>query len=167
MSIQKIKIPYNAELSVKTLSVSDEVGFNGKVTLGGDVNLTGSLDTSNGTVSFIDGIQSKQGVPSLTKINKKFLNYTLSAGDERDTMIEMHLNTANTLTIPVDRSSLTFPVGTTIDILQAGSGQTIVVAAEGVIINFTPGLKIRSQWSIATILKRDANTWVVFGDLTA
>jgi hypothetical protein len=167
MSIQKVKIPYDAELAVKTLSVSDEVGFNGKVTLGGDVKLTGSLDTSSGSVSFIDGIQSKQGVPSLTKINKKYLNYTLSAGDERDTMIEMHFNIANTLTIPADTSALTFPVGTTIDILQAGSGQTTIVPGTGVIINFTPGLKIRSQWSIATIMKRDSNTWLVFGDLTA
>lgn len=166
MSIQKVKIPYNAELAVKTLSVSDEVGFNGQVTLGGAVKLTGSLDTSSGSVSFIDGIQSKQGVPSLTKINKKYLNYTLSAGDERDTMIEMHLLTANTLTIPQDSEQLTFPIGTTIDILQAGSGQTTIVAGNGVIINYTPGLKIRSQWSIATIMKRDSNTWLVFGDLT-
>jgi hypothetical protein len=167
MSIQKVKIPYDTELSVKTLSVSDEVGFNGNVTLGGNIKLTGALDTSNGSVSFADGIQSKQGVPSLTKINKKYLSYTLSAGDERDTMIEMHLNTANTLTIPADTPQLTFPIGTTIDILQAGSGQTSIVPATGVIINYTPGLKIRSQWSIATILKRDANTWLVFGDLTA
>lgn len=166
MSIQKVKIPYNAELAVKTLSVSDEVGFNGKVTLGGDVKLTGSLDTSSGSVSFTDGIQSKQGVPSLTKINRKFLNYTISSSDERDTMIEMHLNTANTITIPADTAELTFPIGTTIDILQAGSGQTTIVPAFGVIINYTPGLKIRSQWSIATIIKRDANTWLVFGDLT-
>lgn len=166
MSIQKVKIPYNAELAVKTLSVSDEVGFNGKVTLGGDVKLTGSLDTSSGSLSFTDGIQSKQGVPSITKINRKYSNYTLSAGDERDTLIEMLLTTANTLTVPQDTTNLNFPVGTTIDILQAGPGQTTIAPAYGVTLNSTPGLKIRSQWSIVTIMKRDANTWLVFGDLT-
>jgi len=167
MSIQKVKIPYDAELSVKTLSVSDEVGFNGNVTLGGNIKLTGALDTSNGSVSFIDGVQSKQGVPSITKINKKYLNYTLSAGDERDTMIEMYLSTANTLTIPVDTPQLTFPIGTSIDILQAGSGQTTIAGATGVIVNATPGLKLRTQWSSATLFKRATDTWVVMGDLSA
>jgi hypothetical protein len=166
MSIQKVKIPYNSELAVKTLSVSDEVGFNGNVTLGGNIKLTGSLDTSSGSVSFTDGVQSKQGVPSITKINQRFNNYTLSASDERDTLIEMNLKTAGTLTIPADSPALSFPIGTTIDILQTNSGQITIVGGTGTIVNATPGFKIRSQWSIATILKRDANTWLVFGDLT-
>ena len=34
MSVQKVKIPYNAELSVKTLSVAEEFGVNGSATLG-------------------------------------------------------------------------------------------------------------------------------------
>jgi hypothetical protein len=167
MSIQKVKIPYNAELSVKTLSVSDEVGFNGNVTLGGNIKLTGSLDTSSGSVSFTDGVQSKQGVPSITKINQVYNNYTLSASDLRDSIIEMSLKTAGTVTIPADSPALTFPIGTTIDIIQANSGQITIVPGTGVILNGTPGFKIRSQWSIVTILKRDANTWLVFGDLTA
>jgi len=53
------------------------------------------------------------------------------------------------------------------DILQTGAGQTTVQAGPGVVLNFTPGQKLRFQWSIATILKRDANTWLLFGDLTA
>jgi hypothetical protein len=28
-------------------------------------------------------------------------------------------------------------------------------------------LKLRTRWSSATLLKRAANTWVVYGDLTA
>ena len=31
----------------------------------------------------------------------------------------------------------------------------------------TPGLKLRTQWSSATLFKRATNTWVVYGDLTA
>lgn len=166
MSIQKVKIPYNAELAVKTLSVSDEVGFNGTVTLGGNIKLTGSLDTSSGSVSFTDGVQSKQGVPSITAINKVYSNYTLSALNLRDTIIEMSLKTAGTLTIPADSAALTFPIGTTIDVIQANSGQITIVAGTGTTLNGTPGFKIRSQWSIVTLLKRDANTWLVFGDLT-
>jgi hypothetical protein len=73
---------------------------------------------------------------------------------------------ANNFTIPAD-SVVDFPVGTTIDILQSGTGQTTIVAGDGVVLNFTPGQKLRFQWSMATILKRDANTWLLFGDLTA
>lgn len=167
MSVQKVKIPYNAELSVKTLSVAEEFGVNGSATLGGTVNLTGTMNTVSGTLNFSDGPQSKQGVPSITKINKIFASYTLSSLDERDSIIEMNLKTAGTLTIPADTESLNFPIGTTIDIIQTNSGQITIGSAFGVNLNATPGLKIRSQWSIATLLKRDANTWLVFGDLTA
>jgi hypothetical protein len=166
MSVQKVKIPYNAELSVKTLSVAEEFGVNGSATLGGTVNLTGTMNTGNGTLNFSDGPQSKQGVPSITKINKVFSNYTLSSLDERDSIIEMALK-AGTLTVPADTPALTFPIGTTIDVIQTNSGQITIGGAFGVNLNATPGLKIRSQWSIATLLKRDANTWLVFGDLTA
>jgi hypothetical protein len=167
MSVQKVKIPYNAELSVKTLSVAEEFGVNGSATLGGTINLTGTMNTGSGTLNFSDGPQSKQGVPSITKINKVFSNYTLSSLDERDSIIEMGLKVAGTLTIPADTTALTFPIGTTIDIIQTNSGQITIGGAFGVNLNATPGLKIRSQWSIATLLKRDANTWLVFGDLTA
>ena len=78
----------------------------------------------------------------------------------------MRMTVANTVTIPAD-TILNFPVGTTIDILQTGAGQTTIQAGSGVVLNFTPGQKLRFQWSIATILKRDANTWLLFGDLTA
>ena len=167
MSVQKVKIPYNAELSVKTLSVAEEFGVNGSATLGGTVNLTGTMNTGSGTLNFTDGPQSKQGVPSITKINKVFSNYTLSSLDERDSIIEMGLKVAGTLTIPADTTALNFPIGTTIDIIQTNTGQITIGGAFGVNLNATPGLKIRSQWSIATLLKRDANTWLVFGDLTA
>lgn len=167
MSVQKVKIPYNAELSVKTLSVAEEFGVNGSATLGGTVNLTGTMNTGNGTLNFSDGPQSKQGVPSITKINKVYSNYTLSSLDERDSIIEMALKVAGTLTVPADTPALTFPIGTTIDVIQTNSGQITIGGAFGVNLNATPGLKIRSQWSIATLLKRDANTWLVFGDLTA
>jgi hypothetical protein len=78
----------------------------------------------------------------------------------------MNVGSANTLTVPLD-SSVNFPVGSQIDILQVGSGQTTVVAASGVTINATPGLKLRTQWAGATLRKRAANTWVLVGDLTA
>jgi hypothetical protein len=51
--------------------------------------------------------------------------------------------------------------------LQTGTGQTTIVATGGVTINATPGLKLRTQWSSATLIKRAENTWVAIGDLSA
>lgn len=70
-----------------------------------------------------------------------------------------------TITIPADTSF--WPVGAVVDVIQTGSSQVTVAGDSGVTVNSTPGLKIRAQWSSATILKRAANTFVVMGDLSA
>jgi hypothetical protein len=119
-------------------------------------------------VVFTDGTQSKEGVPSRTPIVQKTAGYTLSSLTERDSLIEMSSSSGITLTIPTD-ATLNFPIGTSIDILQTSTGQvTIAAATPGTTtVNATPGLKLRTQWSSATLFKRAANTWVVYGDLTA
>jgi hypothetical protein len=119
-----------------------------------------------GAVEFSDGTQTKQGVPSITPISQKTASYTLSSLSERDTLIEIGSSSATTLTIPAD-SSVDYPVGTTLDILQTSTGQVTIAGANGVTVNATPGLKLRTQWSSATLMKRAANTWVVYGDLSA
>jgi hypothetical protein len=132
----------------------------------------GSLDdlaVNNVEVSgvvFSDGTQTKQGVPSITTISAKTDSYTLSNLDERDTIVEINKSTATTLTIPTN-ASVAYPVGTTLDIIQTGTGQVTIAGAGGVTVNATPGLKLRTQWSSATLLKRAENTWLVYGDLTA
>ena len=65
------------------------------------------------------------------------------------------------------RGEKSFNIGTAITILQVGSGQTTIVAGSGVTVNATPGLKLRAQWSLVTLVKRATDTWVVSGDLTA
>jgi len=117
-------------------------------------------------VVFTDGTQTKQGVPSITTISAKTDSYTLSNLNERDTIVEISKSSATTLTIPTN-SSVAYPVGTTIDIIQTGTGQVTIAGAGGVTVNATPGLKLRTQWSSATLLKRAENTWLVYGDLTA
>jgi hypothetical protein len=117
-------------------------------------------------VVFADGTQSKEGVASRTPILQKTASYTLSALTERDSMIEVNSSSATTVTIPLN-SAVAYPVGTSIDILQTGSGQVTIGATGGVTINATPGFKLRTQWSSATLFKRATDTWVIFGDLTA
>ena len=92
-------------------------------------------------------------------------SYTLVLAD-KNKIVEMSVATANTLTVPPN-SSVAYPVGSQINILQTGAGQTTVTAGAGVTVNATPGLKIRTQWSYATLVKRATDTWVLVGDISA
>jgi hypothetical protein len=86
-------------------------------------------------------------------------SYTLATSD-LDKTIEM--SGGGTLTV-TDSSS--FPVGFTCNVLQTGSSQ-VSIAGNGFTVNGTPGLKLRAQWSSATLVKRSLNSWVLMGDLS-
>jgi hypothetical protein len=135
-----------------------------------DALAVGALEATTVTPSsgvvFSDGTQTKEGVPSRTPIIQKTAAYTLGALTERDSLIEVsHTGgSAVSVTIPAD-STLNFPIGTSIDVLQTNTGSVAIAAGSGVTVNATPGLTLRTQWSSATLLKRAANTWVVYGDL--
>ena len=96
----------------------------------------------------------------IVTINAQSSSYTIATSD-LDKMVEM--SGGGTLTI-TDSSS--FPVGFTCNILQTGSSQ-VTIAGTGFTPNATPGLKLRTQWSSATLVKRSLNSWVVMGDLSA
>ena len=186
-------------------------------------------------IKFVDGTQSKEGVASRTNIVRKTSSYTLSSLSERDSLIEIKSTLPATLTVPVDQL-LNYPVGSSIDILQASTGQVTVVGspittatissgggASGITITlsapnynvepgqaisgtgiaagtlvdsvgagstevvvdtpftsqvsgtitfsvglaYTPGNKLRTKWSSATLFKRARNSWLLFGDLDA
>jgi hypothetical protein len=117
-------------------------------------------------IAFTDGTQTKEGVPSRTPIIQKTAGYTLSVLSERDSLIEVSSATGVTVTIPTNATTA-FPIGSSIDILQTGAGQVTIAGAVGVTVNATPGLKPRTQWSSATLMKRATDSWIVVGDLTA
>lgn len=98
-------------------------------------------------------------------INAQVDSYTLVLSDA-DKLVELNVGGANNLTVPLN-SSVAYSVGTQINILQTGAAQTTIVATGGVTINATPGLKLRAQWSSATLIKRATDTWVAIGDLVA
>jgi len=129
---------------------------------------SGLVTASASGVAFSDGTQTKEGVPSRTTISQQSGSYNLSTGGltHRDNLIELSSASALTLTIPTNATTA-YPVGTSIDILQTGAGQVTIAGAVGVTVNATPGLKLRSQWSSATLFKRATDTWIVMGDLSA
>jgi hypothetical protein len=62
------------------------------------------------------------------------------------------------------------PVGTQVTISQLGAGQVTVVGASSpspVTINATPGLKLRTQYSSATLIQLSTDNWLLVGDVSA
>ena len=129
-----------------------------------DTLVVGNIEADG--VVFSDGTQTKMGVASLTEFVEKTASYTLDDLDLRDGVVEMNSASATTFTIPTN-ATLAWPVGASMDILGTGAGLVTIAGDDGVTVNSTPGLKLRTQWSSATILKRAENSWIVYGDLKA
>jgi hypothetical protein len=139
-------------LSTTSSTVDSRISWdtnNKKILVG---NGTNTLDFTSSSISTYQ--------PTLTSNN-----YTVILSD-KDKMLDLVNSVSSTLTIPAE-SSVNYPIGTQIHTLQASTGQFTIVAASGVIINATPGLKLRTQWSSATLIKRGMNMWVAIGDLSA
>jgi len=98
-------------------------------------------------------------------INTTASSRTLSLSDNYS-MIQITNATANTVTIPLE-SSQNFPTGSQIVIVQSGSGQVTINATSPATVNGTPGLKLRTQWSSATLIKTGTDAWIAIGDLAA
>lgn len=126
--------------------------------------LTGTNIAEVVTISGEQSLTNKTLVNAIQTIgsNARTSSYTLVLSDQSK-MIEM--SNGGTLTIPSD-ASVNFPIGTYIIVLQTGASQ-VTIAGSGFTPLSTPGLKLRTQYSMATLIKRGANSWIVAGDLSA
>jgi hypothetical protein len=161
---------FTGTATIPTLTLTNPLtaanGGTGLSSLGtGVATFLGTPSSANLAAMITDEIGTGNIVLSEIATSAQTASYTLVAGD-RGKLVEMNVGSANTLTVPLN-STVAYPVGTQIDILQVGSGQTTVAGAAGVTINGTPGLKIRAQWGGATLIKRATDTWVLIGDLIA
>jgi hypothetical protein len=129
----------------------------------GVATFLGTPSSANFASMISDEIGTGNVILSELATNNQTASYTLVLGDKAK-VVEMAVGSANNLTVPAN-ASVAYPVGTQIHIVQVGSGQTTVVAADGVTINTATTLKLRAQWSAATLIKRAENTWVLAGDL--
>lgn len=73
-------------------------------------------------------------------------------------------SSAITLTVT---SSSGFAAGQSVDIIRYGTGDVTIVQGTGATVTGTPGLKLRAQYSAATIYCISSNVYVVIGDLSA
>jgi hypothetical protein len=116
-----------------------------------------SLTTTGNVISHVD-------ISTPTFVTN---SYTITSTDDGKLLMLNNSTTAGNLLIPTD-ATFNFPIGTQINIVQAGTGLITVAAVTPATttVNATPGKKLRAQWSSAAIVKTAANTWLLMGDLT-
>ena len=91
--------------------------------------------------------------------------YTLASGDAGK-LIKMTNAAANTVTVPPS-SSVNYAIGTTINVVQYGAGQTTLTAGSGVTIySYNGALGITGQYGQAVLTKCAADTWIAAGLLS-
>jgi hypothetical protein len=120
-----------------------------------------------GDGSQLSGIDLSTKRDKLNTLTSVFGDYTLVLAD-KDRILEVSANSQPiTITVPPE-SSVDFPVGTEITLLQVDGGEvSIAGSGTSVTVDATPGLKIRAQWGSATLIKRGSDLWVAIGDLKA
>jgi len=92
--------------------------------------------------------------------------YTLAASDAGD-LVTLSNASAITLTVPTN-ASVPFAIGTQITIAQSGAGQVTISPAVGVTVSAADtATKLRVQWSAATLIKTNTNSWILIGDIKA
>lgn len=90
-------------------------------------------------------------------------SYTLVRADA-GTVVETNSAASITLTVP-NNTSVAYPVGTFIEVMQVGTGTVSVAGAAGVTIHSPASQTTRTQWSSIGLRKRFTNTWILSGDL--
>lgn len=101
---------------------------------------------------------------SLARLNAQTASYTAVIADA-GAWIEMNVATANNFTVPPN-SSVAFPLGTLLTVVQIGAGQTTLVPGSGVtILSSGAALHLNGQYSSVSLYKRATDTWVALGAL--
>ena len=93
--------------------------------------------------------------------------YTLALTDR---MKIVTLNNSSAIIVSIPRNSaVAFPVGTSIDFIQLGTGQVTFapVNLTPVTVNASPTTKLRGQYSVGSCLKIATDDWILMGDLAA
>jgi hypothetical protein len=129
-----------------------------------------TANTSDNNVLSIDdtGVVHKYPISGLSKsvlsINSQTSNYILLPTDQNK-LIEMSASTNISVTVPA-YSAVSYEIGSQILLVRGGSGEVSVVADSGVTIKSVNNyLSLNNQYSPATLVKIDTNTWYLFGDL--
>jgi hypothetical protein len=107
---------------------------------------------------------------SKVTLNAQTATYTVVLADADQKLITMSVAGANDFQIPTN-ANVAFPVGTVINVIQIGAGQTTIKAVtSGTTTISSTGAtatapKLRAQFSAASCIKVATDTWYVVGDI--
>jgi hypothetical protein len=113
------------------------------------------------------GLAYSAGIPVV--LNAQTATYTVVLGDAYK-LVTMSVGSANDFQIPTN-ANVAFPVGTVINVIQIGAGQTTIKAVtSGTTTISSTGAtattpKLRAQYSAASCIKVATDTWYVVGDI--
>lgn len=103
-------------------------------------------------------------------LNAQTATYTAVLTDNRNKLVTMSVAGANDFLIPTN-ASVAFPIGSVINVIQIGAGQTTIKAVtSGTTTISSTGAsaiapKLRAQYSAASCIKVATDTWYVVGDI--
>jgi hypothetical protein len=140
-----------AVIQARVANVTDtEIGYLDGVTSA----LQTQLDSKN-PLNFTQNGQSGTTYTFVLADNGKFVTATNAS--------------AQTYTVPLN-SSVAFPIGTTITLIQDGAGQVTVVPAGGVTLvstgTATAAPKTRIRYSALSLVKIGTDSWYCIGDIS-
>jgi hypothetical protein len=120
-----------------------------------NVKLDGATQTK------LSSIETLALMPATTQAGA---TYTLALADA-GTVVEATSASSVTVTVPPN-SSVAFPIGAVVELLQYGAGTLTIAAGAGVTIRSANNLlSARTQYSVLALRKRATNEWVLAGDL--
>lgn len=94
--------------------------------------------------------------------------YTFVLGDADNKLVTASNASAQTYTIPLN-SSVAYPTGSQINLIQIGAGQVTVVGTSGVTLvsagATSASPKCRVQYSAMTLIKNGTDSWYAVGDI--
>ena len=157
---QSEEIVFVTAVSSDTLTIVRGQAGSSAITHSGGATVKHVL-TSSDLTAFEAGLN--ETIPLNTQTGT---TYTLVAADAGD-LVTLTNSSPITLTVPTN-ASVPFATGSQITIIQSGSGNVTVAGAVGVTVSSADGdLKLRTQWSAATLIKTNTNNWVLIGDIKA
>lgn len=154
-----------------TSGTSGTSGVNGTSGTSGISGTSGTSGTSgvSGTsgTSGVNGTSGTSGLDtSIVNNSSKTTNYTLQSSDVNKLVLSAG-STSISFTTPL-YSTDPIVIGSQILIARGGTGGLGVTGEAGVVINSALGyLNLNYQYSGATLIKTNTNTWYLFGDLKA
>lgn len=146
-------------ISGSVVGTTDTQTLTNKTISGGTVNAS-TVTVGGVPVVTTTGTQTLSNKAITLSTNAQTGAYTLVLSDAGK-VVEVNSSSAVALTIP-PASSVAFPVGANVSVMQTGTGTVTVTAGSGVTINADVSL-VLSRWGMVTLIKRDTDSWTVQG----